>query len=99
MKKNKQQIIKYIAYLYLILGYSSIIFFLSYCLQTGTKPIGWLLIITMGLIYFIAYSAINHLLISKVLSNRLLIIIEVLLIASMLALIISDGIYENAPHL
>ena len=99
MKKNKQQIIKYIAYLYLILGYSSIILFLSYCLQTGSKPIGWLLIIAMGLIYFIAYSAINHLLIRKVLSNRLLIIIEVLLIASMLALIISDGIYENAPHL
>ena len=45
------------------------------------------------------YSAINHFIVSKVLSNKLLIIIEVLLIVSILVLLISDAMAENFFYL
>lgn len=54
--------------------------------------------IAVALIYFIVYSIINHLLIRKVLSHKMLILVEVLLFFSMITLIISDFMYEDYLH-
>ena len=100
MKKNVQQIIKYIfSYLYLILGYSFIIYFLSYNIRIANKLEGWAVLIVLVLMCLIVYLIINHLLIKKVLSNKLLINIEILLIVSIITLIISDFRYEEYLHI
>ena len=73
-------------------------FFVSYYVCIANKPLGWACMIAIALTYFIVYTVINHILIRKVISNKLLIIIEVLLIVSMLTLIISDVRYEEYLH-
>lgn len=94
-----RQIIKFIiTYLYLFLGYSYIIYFLSYNIRIANKLEGWAYMIAIVLIYFIAYSIINHLFISRLLSHKLLLIIEALLFVSMLTLVISDFRYEEYLH-
>ena len=51
------------------------------------------------LLCFIVYTAINHILIRRIISNRLLIFIEALLFFSMFTLVISDVRYEQYVHL
>lgn len=50
------------------------------------------------LLSVIVYTAINHIFIRRMLSNKLLIIIEVLLFVSIIILIISDFRYEAYLH-
>ena len=96
MKKNVQQIIKYIfTYLYLILGYLYIIYYLSYNIRITNKPEGWAVLLLYVSLCFIAYMIINHIFIRRIISNKLLIIIEVLLFISMSTLTISDLMYEQ----
>lgn len=76
----------------------SIFFFVSNYVCIANKPLGWACMIAIALTYYIVYTVINHILIRKVISNKLLIIIEVLLIFSMLTLIISDVRYEEYLH-
>ena len=95
MKKNVQQIIKYIfTYLYLISGYSIIIYNVSYYVRLACKPMGWALMIAIALMCFICYSVANHIFLKKILSHKLLIIIEAFLFVAMFTLIISDLRYE-----
>ena len=72
---------------------------ISYTIRITNKPEGWAYMIAAALMYFIVYSIINHLIISKAISHKLLIIIEALLFVSMLTLIISDFKYEEYLHL
>ncbi len=100
MKKNIRQNIKYIfAYLYLILGYLCFIYVVSYNIRIANKPEGWAVLLFLVLLCFIVYTAINHILIRRIISNRLLIFIEALLFFSMFTLVISDVRYEQYVHL
>lgn len=100
MKKNMRQIIKYFCtYLYLILGYSFFIFYLSYRIRITNKLEGWLVLLIFLLLCFIVYTAINHIVIKRVISNKMLIVIEAMLFLSMFILVISDFRYEEFRHL
>lgn len=99
MKKNIRQNIKYIfAYLYLILGYLYFIYVISYTIRITNKPEGWAALLFFVLLCFIVYTAINHIFIRRIISNKLLIFIEVLLFFSMFTLVISDVMYEQYVH-
>ena len=96
MKKKPNNIIIYLlSYLYIFIGYSYIIYYISYNIRIANKSEGWACIIAIALMCFIAYLVVNHLLMSKILSHKLLIITEALLFVSMLTLIISDLRYEE----
>lgn len=97
-KKPHNYIIYLLSYLYIFIGYSYIIYYVSYNIRITNKLEGWAYMIAVALMYFIGYSVINHLLIKKILSNKLLIIIEVLLFVSMFTLVISDFMYEEYLH-
>lgn len=97
-EKLRNYIIYLLSYLYIAIGYSYIIFFISYYVRIANKPLDWACMIAIALIYFIVYTVINHILIRKVIANKLLILIEVLLLVSMLTLIISDFGYEEYLH-
>lgn len=97
-KKPHNYIIYILSYLYIFIGYSYIIYYISYHVRITNKPEGWAYMIAIALIYFIIYSVINHIFISKILSHKLLIIIEALLFVSMFTLIISDFRYEVYLH-
>lgn len=100
MKKKTQNYIKYLlSFLYIFIGYCYIIYYISYHIRIVNKLEGWAYMIAIALLYFIGYSIINHLLIKRILSNKLLVIIEVLLFVSMFTLIISDFMYEEYRHL
>ena len=97
-KKLRNYIICLLSYLYIAIGYSYIIYFISYYVRIANKPLGWAYMVAIALIYLIVYTVINHIFIRRVISNKLLIIIEVLLFVSMLTLIISDLRYEEYLH-
>jgi len=102
MKKKHQKYLLYIlSYLYLFIGFSFIIFYISYDIRITNKPMGWAIMLFNALLYYIAYVAINHILIKRIInsSNKLLIIIEALLFVAMLTLVISDLRYENYLHI
>ena len=99
MEKKLCNYIKYLlSYLYIVIGYSCIFYFIAYYIRVEDEPFGWMIRQCEGLLLFIAYAAINHILMRKVISNKLLIIIETLLFVSMLTLIISDLRYEEYIH-
>lgn len=98
-KKTYDYIIYMLSYLYIFVCYSFIIYYISYTIRITNKPEGWVYMIAAALMYFIVYSIINHLIISKAISHKMLIIIEALLFVSMLTLIISDFKYEEYLHL
>lgn len=97
-KKLRNYVIYLLSYFYVVIGYSCIIYFISYYIRVEDEPFGWMVRQCEGLLLFIAYVAINHIFVRRVISNKLLIIIEVLLIVSMLTLIISDFWYEEYLH-
>lgn len=100
MKRNVRQIVIYIlVYVYLILGYSYIIYFISYNIRIANKAEGWIVMLVVALLYYILYIAINHVIIRKIISNKLLIIIDALLFTAMLTLVICDMNYEHYLHL
>lgn len=97
--KTRNLIIHVLSYLYIFIGYSYIIYYISYTIRIANKPLGWAFMIAFAIAYFIVYAIINHLFISKILSHKLLIIIEALLFVSLFTLIISDIRYEEYLHL
>lgn len=98
-KKPHKYLLYILSYLYIFIGYSYIIYYISYSIRIANKPEGWALMLFFASLCFIAYSTINHILIRKIISNKLLIIIEALLFVAMLTLVISDFKYEDYRHL
>jgi hypothetical protein len=95
-KEHLNYLLKIISYLYIFIGYSYIILFVSYNICITDKPEGWAIMLFCALLCFIAYTAINHILISRIIkSHKLLIIIEALLFITMLTLVISNFMYES----
>lgn len=93
-KKYQKYLLNIFSYLYLFMGFSYIIYYISYNIRIMCKPMGWILMLFYALMYFIVYAAINHIFIRKIVSNKLLVIIEALLFAAMLTLVISDIMYD-----
>ena len=88
-----------LSYLYIFTGFACIIYYISYNIRITNKLEGWAVMLLIALLCFIAYTAINHIIISKIIPNKLLIIIETLLFVAMLTLIVSDWNYEYYLHL
>lgn len=100
VKKRRNKCIPTIlSYLYLFVGYSYIIYYISYYIRIANKPEGWVFMLFYALLCFVVYVVINHIFIRKIVSNKLLIIIEVLLFVAMLILVIGDLRYEVYRHL
>lgn len=100
MKENVRKIIGIIiAYIYLLVGYSYIIYYVSYTIRITCKPLGWAMMLAIALMFFIAYVIINHILLRRILSKKLLVIVEVALLVSILTLVWSDISYEHCQHL
>lgn len=97
--KKLWQIIKYIiTYLYLFLGYSFIIYYLFFNVRIAENLEEWLAMMLFVLLFFIMYTAINHIFTRRVIAQKLLITIEALLLVSIFTLIISDLRYEQYQH-
>lgn len=98
MKRHKYLLYLF-SYLYIFISFSYIIYYISYTIRITNKPEGWALMLFNALMYFIVYTTINHTIIRRIISNKLLIIIEALLFVAMLTLVISDWKYEDYLHL
>ena len=97
MKNNNwQSLIKKCAYLYLLLGYATIIYLFSYYVREAVKPISWAIITALALVGYFVYLIINHLLIKRVISKKILIGIELLLLLTLFVLWWSDIMYETS---
>lgn len=91
-KKNKTLLLK-CSYIYLFIGFSFFIFVTSYCVREADKPLGYAFSL-MGILFnYIVYVLINHIFIRKMISHKILFLIESLLLAAMVALMISDLLY------
>jgi hypothetical protein len=95
-KKYLKYLPKIFSYLYLFMGYSYIILYISYNIRITGKPEGWAFMLFKALFFFFAYVGINHVLIRRIImkSTKSLVIIEALLFIAMLTLVISDMLYE-----
>ncbi len=89
---------KLLSYLYIFTGFLCIIYYISYNIRITNKPEGWAIMLFNAVLCFIAYIAINHVFIRRIISNRFLIVIEALLFSAMLTLVISDVRYEDYQH-
>ncbi len=98
-KRRNKSILTILSYLYLFVGYSYIIYYISYYIRIANKPEGWVFMLFYALLCFGVYVVINHIFIRKIVPNKILIIIEVLLFVAMLILVISDLRYEVYRHL
>lgn len=99
-KKRDQYLLYVLAYTYIFIGFSGIIYYISYTIRITNKLEGWAVMLFNALLYFIAYAIINHLITIKTISShKLLITIEALLFVAMLTLVISDWKYESYQHL
>lgn len=93
LKKNKKEILRVLSYLFVFVGFSYIIFFISYYIRITNKLEGWFFMLCVAVFYFIVYIALNHILIRRVISNKFLLMVEALLFVSMLTLVASDLSY------
>lgn len=93
LKKNKKEILRVLSYLFVVGGFSYIIFFISYYIRITNKLEGWFFMLCIAVFYFIVYIALNHILIRRVISNKFLLMVEALLFVSMLTLVASDLSY------
>ena len=98
-KKKHKYLLKLFSYIYILIGFSYIIYFISYNIRIANKLEGWAVMMFNALLYFIAYVVINHTLVRMLISNKLLMIIEILLFGAILTLLISDWKYEAYLHL
>lgn len=95
MKKDLRKYIYFIiTFIYLMLVYSYIVYNFSLYVRITNKPLGWFLLIAQTLMYIIIFAIINHIFIKKILSWKLLIIIELSLLITIITLILSDHGYE-----
>ena len=93
--RNKKSILQLLSYLYIYIGFYYMIFLASFRVRLAPKPIGWVLIQLILFVVFIMYVAMNHILIRRMISNKLLLIIEALLFVSIGTLIASDVMWET----
>lgn len=100
LKKHRYKILKNIlAYLYLFLTYTAIVYYFSFSIRIAIKPLSWFFLVLQMLGYFLLYVLLNHLFIRKVVSHKIMLIIEALLFIAIFTLIISDLRYEEYQHL
>lgn len=87
--KNKYHILKSIAcYLYLFMSYTAIIYKFSYGIREIIEELGMYLLIRDTFYYLLAFFIINHLLIKKVVSNKIVLVIEIILLITLYILIL-----------
>lgn len=98
-KRRNKCILTILSYLYLSFGYSYIIYYISYYIRIANKLEGWAFMLFYALLCFVVYVVVNHIFIRKIISNKLLMLIEALLFVAMLILVISDLRYEVYRHL
>lgn len=85
------------AYTYLYLCYSIIVFDWSYKILTANKPLGLLFVSIHTLAYYLFYVIFNHLIIKRFISNRIIVIIEILLFVTIFTILFSNAVWENRP--
>ena len=93
----RHRILQICAYLYLVTGYAYIIYNFSYIVRITNKPLGWFMLNVGTLDLFAIYVLINHLLVKKIISTKILYVFEVLLFIAFFTLWWSDIMYENRP--
>lgn len=86
---------KVAAYGYLLVGYIVIEYNFSYGIRMTSKPIGSMLLVLFTLGYYLVYILLNHLLIKRFVSSKILIIIEIVLIITLVTLFYSDETFVN----
>lgn len=79
---------KTVAYMYLYTAYTGIFSFFAYFIKYACRPIGMWLVMFFTIIGFLIYIIINHLLIRYVISTKILILFETVLLLTLFALFI-----------
>lgn len=84
-----------LAYICLFICYIAIVFDWSYKILTANKPLGLLFVSMHTLAYYLFYVIFNHLIIKRFISNRIIVIIEILLFVTIFTILFSNAIWEN----
>ena len=93
--KRRRIIRSRLAVLYLISAYLYIINFFALDIRYAVKPVGWVLSVAQTILSVLVFVIINHFFVKRVFSNRLIVIIEVLLVLTILTILWSDLKYEQ----
>lgn len=92
IKKNRVILIeRFIAYVYLYGVYSCMVLYLSYNVHIADKPLGWLLMTLRISGMYILYVIINHLLVWRVISGRILAVFDLLSLMTLICIFIADS--------
>lgn len=86
---------KTVAYMYLYTAYTGIFAYFAYSIKYACRPLGMLLVIFYTIICFLIYIIINHLLIRYVISTKILILFETVLLLTLFALFICYAFLWN----
>lgn len=96
IQKNRNTLFKrFIAFTYLFGVYTIMTLHFSYHIRIAVKPLGYLIILLIAVSVYTVYIIINHLLIQKVVSHKILGIFNILTLIMLLCLAISDGWASN----
>ena len=96
IKKNRVALAKrFIAYIYLYGLYSCMVMYLSYNIHIADKPLGWFLVTLKIWGMYILYVIINHLLVWRVVSGRILVVFDLLSLITLLCIFITDSWVYN----
>lgn len=99
IKKNRMIIAKrFFAYFYLFAGFCFFSLYFSYNIRIAVKPLGYFLILTMAVGLFLLYVLINHLIIRRAVSHKILLIFDFIVFILLICIFISDYWIESSHY-
>lgn len=91
LKRNYIQIILYfISYMYLYIGYIYIVLFVEYNIGDASRPIGYFLMLSYVILYYLIYILVNHIVVRRIVKHKTLFIFETLLFLSLVSIIVNE---------
>lgn len=88
-------LIRLLAYIYLFGAFGFIALYSSLNIRISTKPLGYFLVLSIILGFYLLYVIINHLLVRIVVSHKILFIFDLLTLIMLVCLFLSDMWTEN----
>ncbi len=95
LKSKNRILMTCVSYCYAFITYIAIIYNFSYKVRIVAKPLGDFILIVDTLIYLIVYMIINHIVIKRIIPQKILCIIEFILFITLCVLWWSDLMFEN----
>ena len=85
---------KIIAYSYEYVIFISLMVYYAYYINEASKPLGLFFVSLIAFVVYVVFITINHLIVKKIIANKILLIIESLLLVALLSIFYRNLMYE-----